>query len=69
MPFQRVISESGQKEVYQHGASKKEQVTVMDFANAAGEFLAPKILLPGQRMSNVGVKKFLDASYSTSPDG
>jgi hypothetical protein len=65
----RVLAALGQKQVYQRGSGKHEQITVMVCANANGEFMNPRILFPGQRLRDIGMRAFPDAEYSTTDNG
>ena len=65
----RVLARTGQKQVYQRASGKHEQITVFACGNAAGEFMPPRLVFPGQRMRDIGVGGFTEADYSMSDKG
>lgn len=64
-----VLAEKGVKNVYQVTSSDKTQITVMACLNAAGDYLPPMILYPGQRMRDVGQEGFEEALYAMTDNG
>lgn len=65
----RVIAPTGARHVYQVVTNTKTQITVMAALNAFGEYLPPMILFPGERLRNIGLSGFPEATYSTTPNG
>ena len=64
-----VLAATGQRQVYQRCADTREQITVYACGNAAGDFVSPRILFPGERLRNVGIGEFPEAEYSATEKG
>ncbi|XP_060565599.1 uncharacterized protein LOC132724685 [Ruditapes philippinarum] len=60
----RVIAPLGARHVYQVVTNTKTQITVMVSFNAFGKDVPPMILFPGERLRNVGLSGFPEATYA-----
>ena len=65
----RVLAPKGARNVYQVVTNNKVQITVMAAFNAFGEYVPPLILFPGERLRDVGLSGFPEASYATTKNG
>lgn len=65
----RVIERTGARHVYQVVTNTETQITVMVAFNAFGEYLPPMTLFLGERLWNVGLSRFPEATYWTTPNG
>ena len=65
----KVIREKGAPVVYHYGNSDKTQMTVMAAASAAGHFIQPLIIFPGQRFSYNPLEGFEEAALGRSENG
>ena len=65
----KVIGEKGAPVVYHYGNSDKTQMTVMAAASAAGHFIQPLIIFPGQRFSYNPLEGFEEAALGRSENG
>ena len=54
----RVFTPKGRRNVYEVTSGSKQQITCMVCFNAAGQYLNPIVVFPGQRIRNVDIEDF-----------
>ena len=57
----KLIAEKGARHVYQVTSGTKQQLTVMAYFNAFGEYVDPLTVFPGERFRDSGIHDFPDA--------
>ena len=65
----RVLAQCGSRNVYHVTTPGHDQVTVLACLNAAGDYTPPFIIFKGQRLRNVCLGGFQEATYSVSKKG
>jgi hypothetical protein len=65
----KVVGSKGAPVVYHFGNSDKTQMTIMAAASAAGHFVQPMIIYPGQRFAYNPLEGFEDAAFGRSENG
>ena len=65
-----VLAKKGAKHVMKRERGTKIQITVLGCANAAGDFMSPYLVYPGQLMTvRMGYENFQDAIYTQTDNG